>query len=197
MFAEQKHGPEVSSNKQDYRVGWGHVREKMGLKENSSLSFFLHSPHFTLATLHHLPIPSPFPHVPPPQPSFHHLLQACVYYYGYTGDTIFLLSKTRTCNTTTLVLFLNKPQIRGYHHNSGQEAGGCWGTRYSTPQDVTLVEMTQLVIPVCQVRLHVHDFQAGEEEWPVKPGHGGKAKLDFQLFSLFFPLLSLPHASTV
>lgn len=56
------------------------------------------------------------------------------------------------------------------------------------------MEITQIIIPVCQARLHVHVFQAGKEEWPVKSGHWGKGKLGFKLFSFFFfSPLSLLH----
>lgn len=41
------------------------------------------------------------------------------------------------------------------------------------------MEITQITIPVCQVRFHVHVFQAGKKEWPAKSGHCGKGKLGF------------------
>lgn len=75
-----------------------------------------------------------------------------------------------------------------------REAGSCQGTRQPNPQDAAsvgpLMEITQITILVCQVRLHLHVFQARKEEWPAKSGHWDKGKLGFYLFSLFFSPLS-------
>ena len=112
------------------------------------------------------------------------------------GD-IFLSKQDTNKQHNHISAFL-KLQIWGYHHTV-YEAGSCQSTKQPTWQNVTsmgpLMEITQITIPVSQVRLHVLVFQTGKQSWAAKSGHWGKGKPSFYVFSLIFhhsPCCTLP-----
>lgn len=137
---------------------------------------FLQSLHFTLAILHHLSSTLFFrssPFITSYRPMFITTLLNRRY--------IFLSEQHTEKQHNHIGAFLKQTS------NPGPPAHGAWGWQLpghqANPQDAASVgprmEITQITIPVCQVRLHLHVFQARKDEWPAKSGHWDKGRLGF------------------